>query len=146
MSKKKVAFTTTAVTFGGFYYYDQGVCKKLHNELGKLNTMYSDAVTLMDKALDEQHFSVYNSEKQIFKITCNEIEWHIKKTKYYLESGIPILRLMVQPKPIERLNYMLWSIAYDEDGDFYESYLDFYIHYVPDTVGSVVYQQIRNKV
>jgi hypothetical protein len=82
----------------------------------------------------------------VLKITCNEIEWNIKKTKYYLESGIPILRLMIQPKPIERLNYMLWSIAYDEDGDFYESYLDFYIHYVPDTVGSAVYQQIRNKV
>lgn len=144
MFYKKVAFTTAI--FGGLYYYDQRVCGTLYNELEELNTMYSDAVICMDKASDEQHFSVSFSEKQIFKITCNEIELNINKTKYYLESGIPILRLMIQPKPKERLKYMLWSIAYDDDGDYYNSYLDFYIHYIPDTVGSVVYQQIRNKV
>lgn len=139
-----------AVVIGGgvgLWFHDQRVSKRLLRELPELKAMHVEAATLAATASDEPHFTVNYSEKGIFQLVCGEIEWNINQREQYFDNGIPILRSLLPPsKSEEIMAHVLWKIAFENDGDFYDSYLEFYMRRIPNSVGSVVYQEMMKSV
>lgn len=121
----------------GLWIHDKCISTRLLEELPELKAMHNDAVTLAATTSDDGYFSVRHSEKRIFQLVCSEVEWNINQREQFFTNGIPIVRSLLPPSKLEDIMaYVLWKIAVDDDGDFYDSYLDFYARYSPNSLGT----------
>ena len=115
---------------------------RIKGEVQTLSNMRNEALSLLSVASDEPIFSVWSTEKEIFERVCIDLESRLETRKAFQEST-PILRLLSPSLYLERsLGEYYWNLAYHADGDAYQSFLKFYTRHVPNTVGSVVYQEL----
>ncbi len=125
---KRFYIVSATLGLGGLYVCNERTSKRLGEELPYLRAMLVDATTQAVIASDEGHFSVRNTEKRIFEIVCGEIQWNIDQREQYLSAPpvTKILHVLLPPcNAKDTMNYVFMNVAMIDDGDYYDSYLDF---------------------
>lgn len=137
------ALALCGVSFANLcWHQDRAVKDRVILELEKFTNMRKEALSLLSVASDEPFFTVWSTEKEIFESVCESLKSRIDTRKKFLKKT-PILRLLFPAMSFEvSMGEVLWCYAYHYDGDAYKSYLEFYTRHCPNTVGSVVYQEM----
>jgi hypothetical protein len=121
-------FLAAAGLAGGFalYRHDQNVLKRMETDLPYLQTLKSDAESAAVSASDKGTFMVRSTEKQIFQSVVRDASSLMKGIERY-RTSYPVIRAILAPPPAkEFMTYSMWCIFYYEDGDFYDSFIDFW--------------------
>lgn len=127
----------------GLWINDYRVSRKYKDQLQKFKEMRSEALTITTTSDDTVWFTA-PSERATFQVLLERIQREIESKEAYFTSGIPLLRSL-NFNYISCLPQFMWIIAFDCNGDFHESYLNFYTRHFPDTIGGVVYREALNK-
>lgn len=106
-------------------FCDRKIAKRLEKEIEYLKSIETDAATQLQTASDDHFVMVNHSEREIFQKVVNETDWCISQRESYPDR-IPLLRAFLPPSDARAtMSYALWMIAIEDDGDFYDNYLEF---------------------
>lgn len=118
------------------FMYDRKTLKRLADEMEYLKCIQSDAATQLETASDDRFFSVRHSEKEVYQKIINETKWCISEREGYVASNLPIIRAFLAPADArDTMSYAFMMIAIQDDGDFYDSYMNFITRHSEPGVG-----------
>jgi hypothetical protein len=109
------------------YIFDRNNVKRVSEEIEYLNSIKTDAESVLSISSGEGTFSCRKSEKGIFEIVVAEMDDSIKCREYFLNGRTPLLRTLLFPPEEARSMFsrkMYFIYVYD-DGDAYESFSNF---------------------
>jgi hypothetical protein len=113
---------TAIVSLFVLYKFDQSNLKEIDRNLPRIDQLITQADTMLPHTSQEKVFMVRKTEYDVIRSVKDEME-AIKEDQVAYKSRTPILRaLFPPPNGLEIVNYVLFQIAIEDDGECYPKF------------------------